>query len=51
VTSWYPLRQTIYTERYMWIPEENKEGYEAGNANNFAKNLKGRLLLLLRDSR
>ncbi len=29
----------------MWIPQENKEGYEAGNAMNFAKNLRGRLLL------
>ena len=36
---------TIYTERYMWIPQENKEGYEAGNVNNYAKNLRGRLLL------
>jgi dipeptidyl-peptidase-4 len=44
VTSWYQY-DSIYTERYMWIPQENKEGYEAGNAMNFAKNLKGRLLL------
>ena len=29
----------------MWIPQENKEGYEAGNAMNFVKNLKGRLML------
>ncbi len=43
-TSWYNY-DSIYTERYMWIPEENKEGYEAGNAVNFAKNLRGRLLL------
>jgi len=43
-TSWYHY-DSIYTERYMWIPEENKEGYEAGNAMNFAKNLRGRLLL------
>jgi dipeptidyl-peptidase-4 len=44
VTSWYQY-DSIYTERYMWIPQENKEGYEAGNAMNFAKNLKGRLML------
>jgi dipeptidyl-peptidase-4 len=44
VTSWYHY-DSIYTERYMWIPQENKEGYEAGNAMNFAKNLKGRLML------
>jgi len=36
---------TIYTERYMWIPEENKEGYEAGSVMTYAKNLRGRLLL------
>ena len=23
---------SIYTERYMWIPQENKEGYDAGSA-------------------
>jgi len=44
VTSWYQY-DSIYTERYMWIPQENKEGYEAGNALNFAKNLKGRLMI------
>ena len=43
-TSWYNY-DSIYTERYMWIPQENREGYEAGNAMNFAKNLRGRLLL------
>ncbi len=44
VTSWYHY-DSIYTERYMWIPQENKAGYEAGNAMNFAKNLQGRLLI------
>ena len=29
----------------MWIPQENKEGYEAGNAMNFADKLKGRLMI------
>jgi dipeptidyl-peptidase-4 len=43
-TSWYHY-DTIYTERYMWIPQENKEGYEAGNAMNFANKLKGRLMI------
>lgn len=43
-TSWYHY-DTIYTERYMWIPQENKEGYEAGNAVNFADKLKGRLMI------
>ena len=36
---------TVYTERYMWIPQENKEGYDAGSAMTYAKGLKGRLLL------
>ena len=36
---------TIYTERYMWIPEENKDGYDAGAAMTYANNLKGRLLV------
>src|SRR6185436_12651189 len=43
-TAWYHY-DSIYTERYMWIPEENKEGYEAGNAMNLAEKLKGRLLI------
>jgi dipeptidyl-peptidase-4 len=43
-TAWYNY-DSIYTERYMWIPQENKDGYEAGNDANFAANLKGRLLL------
>ncbi|HSB10108.1 MAG TPA: DPP IV N-terminal domain-containing protein [Blastocatellia bacterium] len=43
-TSWYHY-DTIYTERYMWIPQENKEGYEAGNAMNYADKLKGRLMI------
>jgi dipeptidyl-peptidase-4 len=36
---------TIYTERYMWIPEENKSGYDLGSAMTYANNLKGRLLI------
>ena len=44
VTSWHHY-DTIYTERYMWIPQENGEGYEAGNAMKLAGNLKGRLMV------
>jgi dipeptidyl-peptidase-4 len=44
VTAWDHY-DTIYTERYMWIPQENKEGYTAGSAMPLAKNLKGRLML------
>jgi dipeptidyl-peptidase 4 len=44
VTSWHHY-DTIYTERYMWIPQENKEGYDAGNAMNHVDKLKGRLMI------
>jgi dipeptidyl-peptidase-4 len=44
VTAWYHY-DSIYTERYMWIPQENQEGYEAGNAMNFAEKLDGRLMI------
>src|SRR5215475_2693136 len=44
VTSWHHY-DTVYTERYMWTPQENKEGYDAGNAMNYADKLKGRLLI------
>ncbi len=44
VTAWYHY-DSIYTERYMWIPQENKEGYEAGSAMNYADKLKGRLMI------
>jgi dipeptidyl-peptidase 4 len=29
----------------MWLPEENRAGYDAGSAMTYAKNLKGRLML------
>ncbi len=44
MTSWVHY-DSIYTERYMWIPQENKEGYDNGSAMKYAGNLKGRLLL------
>lgn len=44
VTSWSHY-DTIYTERYMWIPQENKEGYDAGSAMTYADKLKGRLMI------
>jgi dipeptidyl-peptidase-4 len=44
VTAWYHY-DSVYTERYMWLPAENKAGYEAGSAMTYAKNLKGRLML------
>ncbi len=44
VTAWNQY-DSIYTERYMWIPQENKEGYEAGTAMKYVDNLKGRLMI------
>ncbi|MCX6543150.1 MAG: DPP IV N-terminal domain-containing protein [Acidobacteria bacterium] len=44
VTSWIHY-DTIYTERYMWIPQENKDGYDLGSAMKYADKLDGRLLL------
>jgi dipeptidyl-peptidase-4 len=41
----YRLYDSIYTERYMWLPQENKEGYDAGSALTHAAKLKGRLML------
>jgi dipeptidyl-peptidase-4 len=44
VTAWYHY-DTVYSERYMRLPQENKAGYDAGSAMTYARNLKGRLLL------
>jgi dipeptidyl-peptidase-4 len=44
VTAWDHY-DTIYTERYMWIPQENQAGYDAGSVMTYAENLKGRLLI------
>ena len=44
VTDWRHY-DTIYTERYMWMPQENTSGYDAGSAMKYVDNLKGRLLL------
>ena len=40
------LYDTIYQERYMGLPDDNKEGYENGSPITFAKNLKGKLQLI-----
>jgi dipeptidyl-peptidase-4 len=45
VTDWRNY-DTIYTERYMRTPKENREGYDAGSAVRLAENLEGDLLLL-----
>ncbi|MEO8481856.1 MAG: DPP IV N-terminal domain-containing protein [Acidobacteriota bacterium] len=36
---------TIYTERYMWTPQGNAAGYDAGSAMTYASTLQGRLLI------
>jgi dipeptidyl-peptidase-4 len=36
---------TIYTERYMWLPSENPDGYNKGSAMTYVNNLRGRLML------
>ena len=36
---------TIYTERYMGLPQYNSDGYEKGNPLNYVNNLQGKLLI------
>ena len=44
VTDWKNY-DSIYTERYMWTPEGNPEGYKAGSAMTHADKLQGRLMI------
>jgi dipeptidyl-peptidase-4 len=44
VTDWRHY-DTIYTERYMGLPQDNPEGYDAGSAMRYAENLRGRLMI------
>jgi dipeptidyl-peptidase-4 len=44
VTAWQHY-DSVYTERYMGLPDENKSGYDAASAITYAKDLKGRLML------
>jgi len=44
VTDWRHY-DTIYTERYMWTPQGNEAGYDAGSAMTYAEDLRGRLML------
>lgn len=41
----YRNYDSIYTERYMWTPQENKAGYDAASLMTYAAQMKGRLLL------
>jgi dipeptidyl-peptidase-4 len=45
VTNW-DLYDTIYTERYMWTPQQNPEGYRAGSPQTYVSGVKARLLLV-----
>ena len=45
VTDW-SLYDTIYTERYMWTPQGNPDGYRATAATNHVDGLRARLLLV-----
>ncbi len=36
---------TIYTERYMGLPQDNKAGYDAASAMTYVSNLRGKLML------
>jgi dipeptidyl-peptidase 4 len=44
VTDWRHY-DTIYTERYMWTPQGNTAGYDAGSAMTYVNNLRGRLMI------
>ena len=44
VTDWRHY-DSIYTERYMWLPDENKSGYDDGSLMAYSDKLKGRLML------
>ncbi len=44
VTDWRQY-DTIYTERYMGLPQENGEGYQQSAPATHAANLKGKLLI------
>jgi dipeptidyl aminopeptidase/acylaminoacyl peptidase len=45
VTDWRDY-DTIYTERFMGLPQDNPEGYDASSVVKAARNLKGKLLLV-----
>ena len=45
VTTWR-YYDSIYTERYMQTPQENASGYDENSPINFAKQLKGKYLLI-----
>ena len=44
-TDWR-FYDTVYTERFMRTPKENKEGYDLGSAVVHANDLNGKLLII-----
>ncbi|MFT4606048.1 MAG: dipeptidyl-peptidase-4, partial [Rhodothermales bacterium] len=44
VTDWRHY-DTIYTERYMWKPQENTTGYDEGSVMTYVDNLEGSLMI------
>jgi dipeptidyl-peptidase 4 len=44
VTDWRNY-DSVYTERFFGLLEENEEGYDRGNVNKYAANLKGNLMI------
>lgn len=45
VTNWR-FYDTVYTERFLQTPQENPQGYDDNSPIFFAKNLKGKLLMI-----
>lgn len=45
VTDWR-FYDTVYTERFMRTPQQNKQGYDNGSAMKYARELQGSLLLV-----
>jgi dipeptidyl-peptidase-4 len=45
VSDWR-LYDSIYTERYMLTPQNNRDGYDKSSVSKAAKNLSGRLMLI-----
>jgi dipeptidyl-peptidase-4 len=40
------LYDNIYQERYMGLPDDNEDGYRNGSPVNFARNLRGNLMII-----
>jgi dipeptidyl-peptidase-4 len=45
VSDWR-FYDSIYTERFMWVPSENTDGYDSSSALNYVKGLRAKYLLI-----